>query len=99
MQVTPIPFEKLFEFRIDNSTGNFRNKNFASPHAPTVAAPQAVRIASVPLVESATPLATPASSEIPWGRIILISAITVGVIYIGYRVYKINKEEQRQQGN
>jgi len=99
MQVTPIPFEKLFEFRIDNRSGNFRNRNFASSHAPTVSAPQAVRTVSVPLVESATPAATSASSEIPWGRIILISAIAVGVIYIGYQVYKKDKEEQRQHVN
>ncbi len=100
MRVTPIPFEKFFEFRIDNSFRNFKNKNFASGHAPTVSAPQVVKTLSVPIVESAAPTAIPTSdSEIPWGRIILITAIAVGVVYVGYRIYTKHQEERREQTN
>ena len=97
MYTTEMSIEKLFQFNPTKHIGNVHNRNFGRPHAHVASIAHSAPPIPVPSIESVAPADIPNyDSEIPWGRIILSTAIIAGVVYIGYRVYKKHQEEQKK---
>lgn len=99
MIISEMPIENLFQFKTTIKEAGFQKRNIA---VPTTNAPVAVQ----PSISVSTPsIDVPAlevtqapENEIPWGKIILITAIAAGVVYVGYRIYK-SRQEQEKLGN
>lgn len=95
-----MPIENLFQFKPTFNKAGFQKRNIAVPTKNSPVAVQPSISVSTPSIDvPALEVTQSPENEVPWGKIIFIAAITVGVVYVGYRIYKKNHEDNSLQRN
>lgn len=87
MKVYDIPFENSFSINVVKTVEALKSASSNGLLSATVPEP-AVGAVTPEIVQTQ-------SNEIPWGKIILVSTIVAGAIYVGYRIYKKRQEEKQ----
>lgn len=89
-----MPIENLFQFKTTIKEAGFQKRNIAVPttNAPVVVQPS-ISVSTPSIDVPALEVTQVPENDISWGKIVLVTAIMAGAIYVGYRIYKKNHED------